>query len=124
MAASSTPMLDLRSRGRLKGEGAASATASFVFEIGPRRIGQLAVQRFPVSQASTQEFWPRRHRDFGRNRLGQQSPKLGMMPAKIVAGAVAVRANAGPQTFHLSNKSLAVPTIEVMVEVHADLLRM
>jgi len=37
-----------------------------------------------------------------------------------VAGAVRGAREAGPQTFTSAIKSLAVPTIEVMVEVHAD----
>ena len=72
MAAWCTPMRGWRSRGKID-------SASFVLEIGSGCVGQLAIQRFPIPQASAQEFRPGRHRDVGRDRLGQQPPQLGVI---------------------------------------------
>jgi hypothetical protein len=45
-----------------------------------------------------------------------------MMPAQIMGRAIAMLANTGPQPLHLRDQPFAIPTIEVPVEVHADLL--
>src|SRR5262245_25457758 len=95
--------------------------SSLIFVVGTRRVRQFAIKGFAIAQAAAQEFRPWRHGDVGRDALGKQSPEIRMMPAQIVAGAVAVRANTGAQALCFEEQLLAVHPVEVMIEIHAVL---
>jgi len=41
------------------------------------------------------------------------------MPAKVVAGAVAMSTNASPQPFDLGNELLAAEAVEITIEILA-----
>src|SRR6266508_1292857 len=110
---------------RKRGEVKTSHLSIFpVFEISPRRVRQLALQRFAIAQAAAQKFWPGRDGHFGRDPLGQQAPEIGMVPAQVVTGAVAVRADARSETLHLRDQLVAAQCFEVAVGVHVTAPRL
>ena len=99
-----------------------SCIASFpwitIWRIRPRRVRQLLVERLPVLDAARQEFRPGRHRRHRVRLLGQQAPELGVMPAEVVAGRIAVLADAGAEFLHLRDQLVAREFVEI--GVHAQ----
>jgi hypothetical protein len=77
-----------------------------------RRIGELAIQRLAILDATPKK---RRHRYIGRDRLGQQTPELRVVPAQIVAAAIAVLTNAGAQPLGFDDQFFTGHLQEVFV---------
>lgn len=72
------------------------------------RAGKLSVQCFPVGEAAAHELWPGRDSDTRIDCFRQKTPKLWMMPAKVVAAAIPMRADSGPQPPDLHEQCFAV----------------
>lgn len=81
---------------------------------------QLAIERFAILQAPSQELWPRRNGGLRVRLFGQQSPQFRMMPAKLVPGAVAMFPDAGAKPFHFPDERVSIEVFEVVV--HGDAL--
>lgn len=91
--------------------------ASVKFDFYYRRSGQFAIECRPIRDAAAQKLRPWRNRDIRGDRLRQQPPKLGMMPAQIMTGAVPMRPNACPEPFHFRDQRLAIHTENVFVHL-------
>ena len=83
-----------------------------------RGVWQFPVKRLAVVNAAAQETWPRRHSHMGLDTLRQQTPELGMVPTKVVAGTVSVSANARTEPLHLGDQLLTVEPIKIVIGVH------
>ena len=76
--------------------------------LSTRRIRKLAIERLAIPEASPQELGPVRD---GWKRIAclrQKTPESGMMPAELVTGTVAVFADAGAQSFDLSDECRSI----------------
>ena len=80
-----------------------------------RCVGQLAVERLAVSQAPPQELRPVGHTRNGIARLWEQSPQIWMVPAELMARAIPVLPNSGPQPFHFSDERIAIQGRKVFI---------
>jgi hypothetical protein len=77
----------------------------------------LLVERLAIADAALQELRPIGNDRHGIGSLWQERPKLGMMPAQLVAGAVPVRANGPPQPFDFGHQLVARHLVEFEVHV-------
>src|SRR5262245_37380569 len=75
----------------------------------------LAVERPAVADAAGQELRPRRDLRLWIGLLGQEPPQGRMMPAQVLARAVAVRANALAQPACFLDELLARHRLQVVV---------
>jgi hypothetical protein len=66
----------------------------------------LLVERLPVPHASSDEFRPLRDGREWVLLLGEKAPKLGVMPADLMPGAVSVGANATAELLDLPDELL------------------
>lgn len=78
-------------------------------------VRQFAIQRLAVGHTSTHELGSRWHRQLGIDLLGKRSPKVWMMPAKVVTGAVAVLPYRCAQLHYFDVELLAGHKIEVII---------
>src|SRR5688572_10547266 len=67
----------------------------------PRGAGELLVERLPVADAAAHELRPLGDDRRRVGALGEERPELRVVPAELVAGAVAVRADAMAETLRL-----------------------
>src|SRR6266496_1821852 len=95
-----------------------------VFGVVHLRQHKLPVERLPVGDAASQELWPGRNRDCRVNLLGEEAPEFWMMPAQVMAAAVAVRTDSGSQALDLGDQGDPVQGLEVIIQVlaHAMIL--
>ena len=77
--------------------------------IGARSIGKLPLECLAIPDAAAQKLGPGRDCNILRNWFGKKTPKLWVMPAQIVPTAVAVSADAVPQSHHLGNQFFPGP---------------
>ncbi len=89
----------------------------FEFFSGARGLGSLGVQGFTVAEAALEKLRPGGNGDDGIDFIRKQVPKIRMVPAKVLAGAVAVLANAGAEFFDFGQQFLAGHGFEVFVHV-------
>jgi hypothetical protein len=82
-------------------------------------IRPLLVQALPIPDAAAQELGPRRHGYGGVQPLGEQSPKIWVMPTEVVTSRVPVQADASPETAHLLLQSLTAHSLEIFVHLLA-----
>lgn len=68
-----------------------------------------------VGDAASEELWPFRHDRNRVGRLGQEPPELGMVPAEVLSGAVAMLADAASQAEHLPNELISRKLIEFCI---------
>ena len=90
-------------------------SARRIGRVRARRVRKLVVERLAVLHAPSEKLRPRR---YGGERVGavaQQPPERRVVPAKLVTGAVTVRADAGAQAPHLGRQLLARHRLEVVV---------
>lgn len=78
-------------------------------------VRTLPVQAFAIAQAATHEFRPGRHGDLRLDLLRQYPPELGMVPAEIVPGSIAMFADAGAQAFDLCDQLLRRHPDEIII---------
>src|SRR5688572_29377925 len=81
----------------------------------PRGTGQLAIQRLPVPQAAAKKLGPFRDGDLRCDFLREERPQVGVVPAKLVSGAVAMPADASAQTADFSDQLLPREVVDVFV---------
>ncbi|MBW3578718.1 MAG: hypothetical protein KY462_13455 [Actinobacteria bacterium] len=86
-----------------------------VLDIVNRGAGKLTIERFSVREATAQELRPWRYGNLRIDRLRQQTPELGMMPAEIVARTVPMSTDARPESLHLGDERLAVKALQILV---------
>src|SRR6185436_7903572 len=83
--------------------------------VGPRCIRELLVQRLAIPQAAPQELRPSGDPGQRVGLLGQEAPERRVMPAELLAGAVAVRPDALTQPPRLGDQLLARHGFEILV---------
>jgi hypothetical protein len=86
-----------------------------IWRFGARSFWQLVVKRLTVSQAAAEELRPRRNCRHRVCPIGQEPPERRLMPAEIMARAVAVVPNAGAKLLRLSDQLLARHSFEIFV---------
>lgn len=83
--------------------------------------GKFPFQCLSVGNAASQEFRPGRDRDRWFYLLGKQAPQFGVMPAQVVAAAVAMPSDTGAQPPDLGHQARPVKSLKVRIEVLAHL---
>jgi len=86
-----------------------------VLDILDRGTGKLLIEGFPVGDTAAHEPRPGRYGDIGIHGLRQQTPKLRMVPAEVMARAVAVRTDACSEALHLRDQGLAVKACQIPI---------
>jgi hypothetical protein len=66
--------------------------------------GQLGVKRLTILQTAAEKLRPGRHGDVRFDFLGEEAPKLRMVPAKVLFGTVAMRPDARAQFLHFGHE--------------------
>lgn len=85
-----------------------------------QRGRKLLIERLTISQTAAQELRPRGDRWQRILVVRQQTPERWMVPAELMASAIAVTANTLPQLAHLSDKLFARHTVDVFVQCSRD----
>jgi hypothetical protein len=75
----------------------------------------LGVEGLAVGDAASEELWPFGDNRDGVGRLRQESPELGMVPAEVVSGTVAMFADTSSQAEHLLYELVTRESIEFCV---------
>src|SRR5687768_16693423 len=84
----------------------------------PQRVGRLLVERLPVADAPAHELGPLGHDREWVGALRKQRPQGRVVPAQLVAGAVAVLADALTKALHFGQELLARHLVEVFIRFH------
>jgi hypothetical protein len=82
-----------------------------------RRVRELLVERLAVTEAAPHELRPGRHGDPRLQRLRQEPPEGGVVPAEVVSAAVAVSAYAGAKALDLVDQLFTGEHVQVVVHV-------
>src|SRR5712691_1995837 len=93
-----------------------------VFGLVRLRQRKLTAECLPVGDVASQELRPGRNGDRWVDLLGQEAPEFWVMPAQVVAAAVAVRPDPGSQALDLGNQGDPVQGLEVSIQVLAHAL--
>lgn len=91
-----------------------------VLPVVNRGVRRLGLQGFPVLEAAADEFRPRRHGNLRIDPLGQQSPKLRVVPTQVMPTTIPVRPDSGPEALHLGNQFFLAHIQEIVVLHHPD----
>ena len=76
----------------------------------------MAVERLPVTYAALQECGPGGDVRDRIGPFGEEAPQRGMVPAEVLAGAVAMLADALAEPAHFGDELVAREVVEVGVE--------
>ena len=95
-------------------------TASGIVEflVCARSRRKLPVKRLAVPDTASHEFGPSRDLWLGICALGEEPPELGVMPAKIVSGAVPVLPDTFSQAQYLLDQLLVGQRLESIIGCH------
>jgi hypothetical protein len=85
-----------------------------------RRCRKLLIERLTVSQTAAQELRPRGDRWQRILVVRQQTPQRWMMPAELMASAIAVTANTLAQLSYLREQLVARHAVDVFVQGPRD----
>jgi hypothetical protein len=85
------------------------------------RAGKFPFQCLSVGNAASEEFRPGRDRNRWFYLLGKQAPQFGVMPAQVVAAAVAMPSDTRSQPPNLGHQACPVKSLKVRIEVLAHL---
>lgn len=85
------------------------------FARGAWGVGRLLIQRLTVAKAASEELRPVGDRRDGVGVLGEEFPEIGMVPAEVVAGGVAMFADAGAQAANFREEFVACHGFEIGV---------
>jgi len=81
-------------------------------------VGGLFVQGLSVVAATLEKTGPGRNRGKGIGFFGREAPKVGMMPAELMEGGIAMDANAFPQPDDLLDQPLRGHVSEIGFHFH------
>jgi hypothetical protein len=83
--------------------------------VDSRSVWQISIERLAVLQTAPEELRPRRNTRQRVALLRKQPPELRVMPAQVMSGAIAMRANAGAQFPDLRDERFTVEVGKVFV---------
>ena len=84
-------------------------------DLHARCVRQLLIERFAIPQTPTKELRPLRHTWKRVALLGKQPPQIGMVPAQLVSGAVAMRPDSGTETLDLGHECLSIEIRQILI---------
>ena len=111
----------MRSQGRLgrRGLHGIVGRSSGAFSRRTRRstlrLLELLIQRRAVLDATSHELWPVGYHRLVLDVLGEQRPQVRMMPAQLMARAVAVCSDSRAQLLHLGDEVRARHVLEIVI---------
>lgn len=82
---------------------------------------KLGIERLAIAETTAKELGPFRDGEAGIDFFGEEIPKLRMMPAEVMAGAVTVLADACAEFFDFGDELVPVQVLEVFVHKLASL---
>jgi hypothetical protein len=82
-----------------------------------RRVGQLFVERLPVTDAAPQELGPGGNGEPRVERLREEPPEVRLVPAQVVSAAVAVSPDPVAEPLHFIDELFPRERVEIVVHV-------
>jgi hypothetical protein len=78
-----------------------------------RRVREISIQRLAICRTPAQELWPRGNTRERVAPFRKKPPECRVVPAQLVPGAVAMRADAGAQPFYFGDERFTAQVDQV-----------